>query len=143
MVRFLEPEWLDALDASAKGRLSCLAGVHLVVQQNVTGIARGPGRGPRIASGQDPRGDDVVRYHLVLHDGTVRVRPGEAKAPDVTLTQPYEVAVAISRGERSAQQALAGRHLRVEGDLNPLLHHARALVALDDIFATVRRQTTY
>ena len=125
MVRFLTPEWIDALDAAAR-EAAVPAGVRLTIQQIVT----------------DDTGGDV-RYHLVVDGGRLRVRPGEAAAADVTLVQSREVASALSRGELNAQQALEAGRLKLRGDIGRLAREGKALTAVDDVFAAVRAATSY
>ncbi len=124
MIRFLDPEWVDALDAAAQG-VRVDDDERLVVQQVV-----------RAEAGE-------TRYHLVVEHGRIRVRPGQAPAPDVTFNQAYEVAAALSRGELTAQQALSEGRLRISGDLAGLARRAGALAAIGDLFAAVRSRTTY
>lgn len=125
MVRFLSGEWIAALDAAGRDA-SVPADVQLTIQQIVAG---------------DGGGD--VRYHLVLADGRLRVHPGEAVNPDVTLVQNRDVAAALSRGELNAQQALEAGRLKLRGDIGQLRRHAKALVAMEDVFAAVRGETEY
>jgi hypothetical protein len=124
VIRFLDPEWVNALDAAAQG-VTVAGGDRLVVQQVV----------------RTERGE--TRYHLVVEDGRIRVRPGQAPAPDVTFSQAYDVAAALSRGELTAQQALSEGRLRISGDLAGLARRAAALAAIGDLFAAVRSRTTY
>jgi putative sterol carrier protein len=124
--RFLSPEWIQALDAAASGA-AVPGDARLTLQQIVTG----------------DEGKPNIQYHLVVADGRLRVLAGEAAAPDVTLIQSREVAVALSRGEVNAQHALAAGRLKLRGHLELLLRQAPALTALDDVFAAVRAQTTY
>ena len=84
-----------------------------------------------------------IRYHLVLDDGCLRVRPGAAAAADVTLVQSREVAAALSRGEFNAQQALEAGRMKLRGDIGDLARQGKALTALADVFAVVRAATTY
>src|SRR5205085_1522171 len=126
MPPFLSPEWIAALDAAAR-EATVPAGVRLTIQQIVT----------------DNGGGDDVRYHVVLHDGRLRVRPGEAPAADVTLVQSREVAAALSRGELNAQQALEAGRLKLRGDIGHLAREGRALTAVEDVFAAVRAATSY
>ena len=127
MVRFLSPEWIAALDAAAR-EATVPAGVRLTIQQVVT----------------DDGGDDGdVRYHLVLDEGRLEVRPGEAESADVTLVQTREVATALSRGELNAQQALEAGRLKLRGDIGHLAREGRALTAMEDVFAAVRAVTSY
>jgi hypothetical protein len=129
LVDFLGPEWLDALGRAA-GQVALPPELRLTLQQIVTGVDRKPGT-------------TEVRYHLVVEDGRLSVRPGQAPAPDLTLTQSYELAVALSRGETNAQQALSAGHLRVSGNVELLVRHARALISLADVYAQLREATVY
>ena len=125
MVEFLTAEWIAALDHAAREAV-VPAGVRLTIQQIVT-----------------DDGDDDVRYHLLLDGGSLRVVPGEADAPDVTLIQTREVAAALSRGELNAQQALEAGRLKLRGDLGHLGREGKALSAMADVFASVRADTSY
>ena len=124
MIRFLHPEWLDALDTAAR-EVRVDGDGRLTVQQVV-----------RTVGGE-------TRYHVVVGDGRIRVAPGQAEAPDVTFTQDYDVAAALSRGDLTAQQALSEGALRLSGDLAGLAGRAATLAVLGDVFAAVRSQTTY
>ena len=125
MVQFLSPEWIAALDDAAR-EAAVPAGVRLTIQQVVT-----------------DDGDGDVRYHLVLDEGRLHIRPGEAEAADVTLVQTREVAAALSRGELNAQQALEAGRLKLRGDIGHLAREGRALGTLEDVFAAVRDVTDY
>lgn len=128
VVAFLSDEWVAALDAAAAssaGLAQALAGVHLVVEQGVTG----------------PGPDDVVTYHVTVDDGRVSVRPGPATAPTVRFRQDRATAAAIASGETSAQRAFMTGRLRVGGDLSVLANHGEALSELGDVFASVRAET--
>jgi putative sterol carrier protein len=127
MVRFLSAEWIAALDAAAR-EATVPAGVRLTIQQVVT---------------EDDDGGGDVRYHLVIDEGRIRVLPGEAAAPDVTLVQTREVAAALSRGQLNAQQALEAGRLKLRGDLGHLGREGKALSAMEDVFAAVRADTSY
>ena len=134
-MKFLGPEWLEALGRVA-GEVALPAELRLTLQQVVTDVEGEPGvRGvPEEA---------VVRYHLVVEDGRLSVRPGQAPAPDLTLTQSYELAVALSRGDTNAQQALSTGRLKVSGNVELLVRHARALTSLADVSAPLREATAY
>lgn len=128
MLRFCSPEWIDALDVAARadGPLrQATAGVHLVVAQEVS------------------EGDETARWHIVLDDGAVAVRPGPAEDADLTFAQDRATAAAINRGDLSARTAFVLGRVRVGGDIGAALRHAPALAALDDLFASVRAETEY
>jgi putative sterol carrier protein len=129
MAEFLSPEWVDELDAAARASESLAARTRdltFTVQQIV----------------QDtPRGD--VHYYLTADDNSVRVRTGSVDSPDLTLIADYGVARAISAGTGNAQEALAAGRLKIEGGLALLLGNEGVFAALEDVFASVRGQTTY
>ena len=125
MVRFLSDEWIAALDEAAQAA-TVAPDLSLTVQQIVTDGESGE-----------------VRYHLVVGEGRLRVRPGDVAAPDVTLVQSRDVAAALSRGELNAQQALAAGRLKLRGDIGHLARQGKALTALEDVFAAVRAGTTF
>lgn len=129
MARFLSRRWLaDVAEAAASSPelASAAAGVHLVVQQVVTG-------GP----------DGEVSYVTSIDDGRVEVRQGEDQAADVTFTSDWSTAVAVATGATGAQEAFTTGQLQVRGEINALLRHGPALAGLDAVFALVREQTTY
>jgi putative sterol carrier protein len=129
MAEFLSPEWVDELDAAARASESLALHTRdltFTVQQIV----------------QDtPRGD--VHYYLSADDDSVRVRTGSVDSPDLTLIADYDVARAISAGTGNAQEALAAGRLKIEGGLALLLGNEGVFAALEDVFASVRGQTTY
>ena|SRR5882762_1718770 len=124
MSTFLSPEWIADLDAAATGA-TVPDGVRLTIQQVVTGEA------------------EAVCYHMVIEDGRLRVHAGEAPAADITFVQTRAVATALSRGELNAQRALEAGELKLRGDLQRVAREGRALVALEDVLAAVRAETTY
>jgi putative sterol carrier protein len=73
----------------------------------------------------------------------VRVVPGAADEPDVVLSTDLETAIALARGDITAQSVLASGRLHVSGELDSLARHSAALAAVDDVFETVRRDTTF
>lgn len=123
MVRFLSPEWIktvvDALNDSDDVR-QALKGVELVLQQVVTGA---------------PEGD--VSYWTRFEDGKVEGGLGEADSADVTITQDYETAAALSRAELNAQAAFMQGKLKVTGNMGKLLQNQSALDALGPVMAGV------
>lgn len=116
-------EWITALDAAAGADPTlreAAVGRHVVIGQEVVDGTR------------------RIRWHVVLDDGRVAVRPGPADAPDVTFSQDAEVAAAVASGRMAARTAFALGHLRVGGDVDVLLEVAPALAGLGDVFASVR-----
>lgn len=124
MARYLSPEWIEALDASAGDGVEVPDDVRLVVQQEVVG---------------GPDGD--VRYYIEIDGGKVGVRAGRAESPTVTFTQDYATATAIAGGELSAQEAFMAGRVRVRGDLAELARRQAVVTKLDRAFQRVRTET--
>ena len=59
------------------------------------------------------------------------------------ITIDLATARSIVLGTTNAQRALAAGHVRVDGDMGVLAGHADLLLAVDDVFATVRSATTF
>jgi putative sterol carrier protein len=129
VARYLSEEWLAALDEAAQqssALRSATAGVHLVVQHLVSGT---------------PGGD--VSYYVVIDDGNVSFRPGEADEPTVTFRQDHATAVAVAKGELSAQAAFLNGTMAVRGDLTTLAAHGDALTGVDGALDAVRAATEF
>lgn len=129
MPKFLSTEWLDEMSAVAQrshGKTDAITGVRLCMQEVVIG------------------NDGVeTRYYLVIEDGALRCQAGDAPAPDVTLTQDYETAAALHRGDISAQQAFIDGRLKVSGNVALVAQHAETFTTLSNVFTELRDRTTF
>lgn len=127
---YLSPAWFEEVSAAARRseRLRpTAAGARVTIQQVVTG-------GP----------DGEVRYWVRLEDGAVEAGPGDAaERADATVTESYETAAAVSRGELEVEAALLAGRIRLSGDVGVLLRNQAALQAVGAAFAEVRDRTTY
>jgi len=116
-------EWIEGLDRAARA----------------SDELREASRGRRVVIGQVVvDGDRTHRWHVVLDDGEVAIRPGPADDADVTFTQDAAVAAAVARGERSARSAFILGEIRVGGDVSLLMDLGPALADLGDVFAPAR-----
>ncbi len=123
MVRFLSAEWVQELVAALDGSdvRSSVAEVELTLKQVIT-------RGP----------DGEVSYWTSFSGGTVSGGLGEPPAPaDVTITQDYETAVGLSRGEFKPQAAFMQGRLKVTGNMGKLLQHSHVLEALGPVMSSI------
>lgn len=121
MPPFLSPSWLEQLTLAAGGNQVGPGAV--VVQQVVTG-------GP----------DGEVSFVLEVEAGHLRARPGRDAGAVVTLTEAWETAVRIHRGELTAQEALRGGLVKVRGDVRRLVEAAATLGLLGSVTAGLREQ---
>jgi predicted lipid carrier protein YhbT len=104
MSKWLSQEWLDAQVRLAKGQPE-RPGATARMQYMVTGA---------------PDGD--IAYYWVLEDGhLLEAKLGEVDEPEVTLTQSYDDAMAIQRGELDATAAFMQGRVRVTGNMAKLM----------------------
>ena len=129
MVRFLSDEWLAELTGAVASddQVSLAAsGIHLTVQQVVVG----------------PNGSET-RYATWVDDGRVELSPGRLDDADVTITEDYDTAAALARGETTPQDAILAGRVRVSGDLGALLRGQEVLERVRARFDEVRARTEY
>lgn len=115
--------WIAALDAAARaddGLREASVGRHVVIGQEVRD------------------GDGTHRWHVVLDDGEIAVRPGAAPDPDVTFSQDAETARAVAAGDLPARTAFVMGRIRLGGDVSVLVELGPALAGLGDVFGAVR-----
>lgn len=78
-----------------------------------------------------PEGCEYAWTLVLEHGSRPRVEVGSIESADVVLVEPFEAALALASGHRSANELLEAGHLKLRGD-------ARRLVAvLDDLQAVV------
>ena len=128
MAQYLSGAWIEELNqagATVGGPGPETARPTLLLQQVVTG---------------GPHGE--VAYAVQLGD-RLKVVAGRIPAPDVTITEDLDTAVAVGRGDLSPQDALLAGRVRVSGNVGALLEAQEALSQLAAIFDAVRSRTTF
>jgi putative sterol carrier protein len=70
------------------------------------------------------------KYFFQLEGGQAQVSVGEIEAPDATISQDYETAMALSKNELSGTAAFMSGKVRVSGDLMKLM-------AMQGVFSTL------
>lgn len=70
------------------------------------------------------------RYWLKTEDGRIDMGSGDIEGPDATITQDYDTAVALARGEMNAVSAYMTGRLRISGNLMLLMGLQGALAEL-------------
>ena len=108
MAKFLTSEWLADLTTAINahsGFKSAIANVDLTLQFVV----------PDAPDGTEGR------YYMAVADGTATAAPGDAAEPDVTITNNYETAMAVSKGETNTQMAFMTGKIKVSGNMAKLM----------------------
>lgn len=128
---FLSPEWIVALGAVLADAPPTVAEPFptFTLRQLVT----------------RPDGTEVG-YRIALSDEGIRVLPhaaGSDPPADLAFVCDYDTAVALNRGELSAQEALEAGRLEVRGRLDRITAARKVLVALGDAARELRATTIY
>ena len=121
-VQFLTDEWteqlqerLNADDAFKQAAASAKATI-----QNVINTADGP-----------------KRYWMKIEAGTVEMGPGDAEAPDATIEQDYDTAVALAKNELNAVTAFMTGKIRINGSMMLLMQLQGALSELAKVMQDI------
>jgi hypothetical protein len=140
MPQFLSPEWVAAFDAALKG-------VTVPGPGEDAGLAAADGRFTVIQEVHGAPGGDLT-VALTVDRGTLHLsrgpdRPGAAEAADVAISLSYEDAVALSKGELMAAEALTTGRIRVRGDLSVLVASQQMLASAQPYVRALTADTTY
>ncbi|MDP8958495.1 MAG: SCP2 sterol-binding domain-containing protein [Actinomycetota bacterium] len=113
-VKFLSEDWAEAVTKaldSHEGFQGSIRGMELTLQFIVTDV---------------PERDDIW-YFVQIADGQAVVQRGTLQDPDLTVTNSYQTAAAISQGELNTQTAFITGKLKVQGNMAKLMMHQAAL----------------
>jgi putative sterol carrier protein len=100
-MQFLSEEWTEAVKnavASSEEFKAATASQHVRIQQVVT----------------MPDGSET-RYWMTIDGGDVDMGTGGVDNADATISQDYDTAVALSKGELSPTAAFMGGKVKVDG----------------------------
>jgi putative sterol carrier protein len=122
-VKFLSDEWCSAITEalnSSEDFNKAAAGQTVALQQVVT---------------DSPDGDK--RYYFKLDDGAATIALGEAVGAEATLTQSYETAAAIQKGELNPQNAFMQGKLKIAGNMMKLMQLQGVITAMSKAIGSI------
>jgi putative sterol carrier protein len=125
-VKFLSEEWAEALKTALNADeafRTAAASSSARIQQVIT---------------QD---GGETRYWIVIADGTIDMGIGDLDTVDATITESYDSAVALSKGELHAVTAFMTGKIRIAGNMAMLLSLQAALSRLPAAMSSI--QTEY
>ncbi len=122
-VKFLSPEWLSEVTTALEnhqGFQDAARDMELAIQFNVL---------------ESPLGDNG--YHLMITPQAITIALGVREDLDITISQNYETAAAIMKGDLNVQSAFITGKIKVSGNLAKLMVHRNGidqwLAAVSDI----------
>lgn len=121
-VRFLSDEWAQALKAElneSEEFRRAAAGQHATIQQVITG------------------GDAATHYWITIEDGHIDLGVGDIEGEDATITQSYDSAAGLARGELSPVTAFMTGKLKIAGNMGLILGLQGALAQLPAAMAKI------
>lgn len=108
MASFLTSEWMadltTALNAHA-GFKAAIASTDITLQFVI----------PDAPAGTEGK------YYIDIADSKALMAPGDAMEPDATITNNYETAIALSKGETNTQMAFMTGKIKVSGNMAKLM----------------------
>ena len=122
-VKFLTQEWAESMTGalnSSDDFKSAASGQSTKLQQVVTDVDGGE-----------------VKYYFVLDDGTATVSLGEVEGPEATITQNYETASGLQKGDLNAQQAFMQGKLKVSGNMMKLMQLQKVIGSMPKAVAGI------
>lgn len=108
MAKFLTEEWLSELTEAVNahdGFKSSIENTELKLQFEVPDA---------------PEGTEG-RYYMEVADGSAEAGAGDIDDPDATISNDYETASAISKGDLNTQMAFMTGKLKVSGNMAKLM----------------------
>jgi putative sterol carrier protein len=119
-LRFLSPEWADALTAEVNADpdfATAAGGQRARIQQVIASDA------------------GEQRYWTTIEGGKIAMGMGDLDGPDATIRQSYDTAVALAKRELSPVTGFMMGRIKVEGNMGMLMGLAGALGKLADAMA--------
>ena len=121
-VKFLSDEWAEALKAElneSEDFRQAAAGHKATIQQIITGA------------------DGTTHYWITIGDGKIDLGVGDIDGEDATITQSYDSAAALARGELSPVTAFMTGKLKIAGNMGMILGLQGALAQLPAAMAKI------
>jgi putative sterol carrier protein len=121
-VKFLSEEWAEEVTKAINSdeAFQQAAGKQAAKVQNVV---------------RTPEGES--KYVFKLEGGRAELSIGEIDAPDATISQDYDTAVALSKNELSGTAAFMSGKVRVSGDLVKLMQMQSVFSTLPKAIASL------
>ena len=111
----------------------------IAADEGVQNAARGKNVAVQIVTTDAP-GRGQIKTYLKIIEGVPEVGLGEVEKPDATITQNYETAAALDKGELNAQNAFMQGKIKIKGNLMKMMQLQGFLQALAPASAKIERE---
>ena len=121
-VKFLSDGWAEALKQElnqSDAFRQAAAGQKATIQQVITG------------------GDGDTHYWITIADGQIDLGVGDVEGEDATITQSYDAAAALAKGELSPVTAFMTGKLKIAGNMGLILGLQGVLAQLPPAMAKI------
>jgi putative sterol carrier protein len=121
-VKFLSDEWAQTLKAElnqSEDFLQAAAGHKATIQQIITGA------------------EGTTHYWITIGEGRIDLGVGDIDGEDATITQSYDSAAALAKGELSPVTAFMTGKLKIAGNMGMILGLQGALAQLPAAMAKI------
>lgn len=105
----------------------------------VLGAAKGQNVTIQIVTTDTPDGGESKSF-LKIVDGVPEVGLGEIEGAEATITQNYETAIALDKGELNSQNAFMQGKIKIQGNLMKLMQLQPFLQSLGPAAAHIERE---
>ncbi len=126
-VKFQSEEYFQAANEALRNseEVASAAKGHNVVLQVLT---------------KDFPGEGDKKSFIRIDKGAILVGSGEVEDPDITITQDYDIAVQLDKGELNPQVAFMERKIKVKGNLMKVMSLQKLLQALGPATQHIERE---
>jgi len=125
-VKYLSPEWIDAYNAT------------VAADDSVRAAMKGKNAVLQMLIAEAPGGE--IHYWLRIGDGTVSAALGDAEGAEVTISQSYDTAAKVNRGELDGQKAFTQGKVKIKGKMMKMMQLRGPLAELQKALDTIETE---
>jgi putative sterol carrier protein len=122
-VKYLSAEWIDEYNAA------------LAKDDTVREAVKGKSAAIQMVVSGAPQGE--VRYWLRIADGGASAGLGDLDGADVTISQSYETAGQVARGELDGQKAFTQGKVKIQGKMMKMMQLRGPLARIQAALGTI------
>lgn len=111
----------------------------LQASEDVAKAAKGHNITLQVVTNDFP-GVGEMKSFIRIDKGSIGVGSGEVEEPDVTITQNYETAVAMDKGELNPQVAFLDGKVKIKGNIIKVMSLQKLLQALEPATKHIERE---